>query len=202
MNFRLLLLAGLIAVGFSGCQSPASMAGPDKPAPAADTEVLRLRPGDSLKISFPGAPNLDTSQQIRPDGRITMQIIGEIYAAGLTPADLKTMLLERYASQLVTKEVDVQVVSSTFFVYVSGAVMKPGKVDSTRPLSALDAIMEAGGFDNAKADTAKVRVLRNDGGTMKTYVVNLKNLLSGKSTEIFNLKAGDTIFVPDKFTWL
>src|SRR4029079_10156095 len=107
----------------SGCErvpvsSPAALAANHSTSDKVP-DVLVLREGDDVRISFPGAPNLDTTQRVRTDGRITLSMVGEVMASGVTPADLEKKLLELYASQLVTKEVTVTVVSSTFSVFVS-----------------------------------------------------------------------------------
>ena len=91
-------------------------------------------------------------------------MVGEVVAAGLTPADLEKEILKLYSSQLVTKEVTVTVTSSSFPVFVTGAVIRPGKILSDHPITALEAIMEAGGFDYAKADLGHVRVVREREG--------------------------------------
>src|ERR1043166_7646369 len=143
----------------SGCSSaPKAFGGP----PAIITpDVQVLSPGDVIKISFPGTPNLSSeSQQIRRDGRVNLYMVGEIKAADKTPAQLEKELTDAYAPQLASKDVKVTVVSSSFAVFVTGAVMKPGKIMSDRALTAFDAIMEAGGFDNARANTKAVRVIR------------------------------------------
>jgi protein involved in polysaccharide export with SLBB domain len=72
----------------------------------------------------------------------------------MTPSDMEKELVKLYASQLVSKEVSVTVVSSTFVVFVSGAVIRPGKIISDHPLSALEAIMEAGRFRQAPIRSA------------------------------------------------
>jgi protein involved in polysaccharide export with SLBB domain len=200
------VLFKLMAVVFSGilaaCQTPPppapTVAQVDRPQ---QPEVLTIKEGDVLKIAFPGAPSLDTIQQVRRDGRITLPTGEEIVAAGNTSADLEQSLIKRYASQLVSKEVVVTVTASSFEVYVSGMVLHPGKIQSDHPLSALEAIMEAGGFDNEKADIQKVEVIRNDGGKTKNYVVNLKLVLEGKQNEPFYLKPSDIVYVPEKFSW-
>ncbi|MEO7598740.1 MAG: polysaccharide biosynthesis/export family protein [Opitutus sp.] len=163
--------------------------------------MLVLREGDDVRISFPGAPNLDTTQRVRTDGRITLAMGGEVMASGLTPADLEKKLLDLYASQLVSKEVTVTVVSSSFSVFVSGAVLKPGKIISDHPLSALEAVMEAGGFDGGKADMQAVRIVRIQDGATKNFVINLKAALEGGQSEPFYLKRSDIVFVPEKFSW-
>lgn len=206
-----LTLLALAALGFGfliaivGCGTPNSAAlaeqSRDQPAASQQPEVLTVREGDVLKISFPGTPNLDTTQQVRRDGRITLSMAGEIKAADLTPAELEKQLVQLYAPQLVTKEVTVTVVSSSFGVLVTGAVIHPGKIMSDRPITALEAVMEAGGFDSAKANKKAVVVIRNEGGRTKNYTLNLQLVLEGKQYEPFYLKPSDIIYVPEKFSW-
>jgi protein involved in polysaccharide export with SLBB domain len=73
-----------------GCAGPAA----PKARANDDLDPLVLTAGDVLKISFPGSPNLDNSQAIRRDGRINLEIIGEVKAAGLTPADFEKELVK------------------------------------------------------------------------------------------------------------
>lgn len=199
----LAVLSFITLLASPGCQStpPAAQPAVSTTAPVATPEVQTLREGDVLKIAFPGAPNLDSTQQIRRDGRISMQIVGEVMAAGLTPAALEQELLSKLENDLVTKEVRVTVASSTFFVFVNGAVLRPGKITSDRPLSALEAIMEAGGFDNAKADLRAVKIVRQEGGRTQNFTIDLKQIFDGKQTEPFMLRQSDIVMVPEKFTW-
>ena len=184
----------------TGCEAPATTTAPAKES-GMPKEAFTLQEGDVVKISFPGAPNLDSTQAIRRDGKITMAILGEISVVGRTPPDLEQELLKLYSTQLVSKEVTVMVVSSSYPVFVSGAVLRPGKILADRPLTALEAIMEAGGFDQAKADMTAVKVVRQEGGGTKNYALNLKLVLEGKSSEPFFLKRSDIIYVPEKFSW-
>ncbi len=171
-------------------------------APAAtNTAAFTLREGDILKITFPGSPNLNNVQQIRTDGKITLPLIGEVQAAGVTPVDLQKKLMDLYAPQLSSKEVTVEVQSSSFPIYVTGAVLRPGKITSDHPITALEAIMEAGGFDYTKANLKDVEVIRQEGGQAKNYNLNLKLEMEGKSSEPFYLKPSDIIYVPEKFSW-
>ena len=199
MQLTLSMLSVAMLGLFAGCQVPP----PATPITAANSqpEVLTIREGDVLKISFPGAPTLDTQQQVRRDGRITMPLGGEVVAAGLTPNGLEQELIKVYASQLVSKEVSVTVVSSTFTVFVSGAVVRAGKIVSDHPLSALEAVMEAGGFDRTKADMRAVVITRQEGSQYKNYTVDLKAVLDGKQTEPFYLKPADVVYVPELFSW-
>jgi protein involved in polysaccharide export with SLBB domain len=91
-------------------------------APSAP-EVIILRESDVLKISFPANANLNTTQPIRRDGMISMPLIGEVKAAGKTPKQLEAVLVDLYSTQLLSKEVTVEVVSSTFPVYITGSVL-------------------------------------------------------------------------------
>jgi polysaccharide export outer membrane protein len=168
-------------------------------AESAHSESLILREGDVLKISFPGSPNLDTTQQIRRDGKITLESVGEINAVGLSPSDLEKEISKTYGSQLVTKEVTVAVVSSSIPVFVTGAVLRPEKVLSDHPITALEAVMEAGGFDYSKANMKDVRVIRNENGREHTYILNLKLVMEGKQVDPFFLKPYDIIYVPERF---
>jgi polysaccharide biosynthesis/export protein len=165
-----------------------------------NSESMKLREGDVLKISFPGSPTFDTTQQIRRDGKITMPLVGEVDAAGMTPSALEKKLVDLYAPQLASKQVTVGVVSSSFPVYVTGMVMRPGKILSDHPISALEAVMEAGGFDYTKANLRDVVVIRREGNIMKNYKLNLKSVLQGKQSKPFYLKPADIVYVPERFS--
>lgn len=194
----LVTLAVAILTAVAGCQTPQTTA----PAETAEhSDAIILREGDVLKITFPGAPNLNDSQQIRRDGKIALSMVGEVVAAGLTPADLEKEILKLYSSQLVTKEVTVTVTSSSFPIFVTGAVIRPGKILSDHPISALEAIMEAGGFDYTKADLGHVRVVRTEKDGTKNYTLNLKEALQARQSTPFYLKPSDIVYVPEKFSW-
>jgi polysaccharide export outer membrane protein len=201
-----LVATGLLAGCASAFVSPADAFNvkPKTPTEAGTAanlpEVITLRAGDTLKISFPGSPNLNTSQQIRRDGKITLSLVGEVDAAGLTPPALEKKLVDLYASQISSKQISVAVESSTFPVYVTGMILHPGKIVADHPLSALEAVMEAGGFDYSKADLRNVTVIRREGNTMKNYKLNLKAVLQGKTGATFELKPDDIVYVPERFS--
>jgi polysaccharide export outer membrane protein len=179
-------------------QSPLPAAAAENDAP--DTSVA-LREGDTVKITFPSAAQLNTAQAIRRDGRIALPVLGEVEAAGKTPHELEQEILTKYGSQLVTKEVTVTLESSTYGVFVNGAVLRPGKIMSNRPLSVFEAIMEAGGFDYAKANLKGVRVIRTDGSEVKTYNLDFRWVLKGKQPpKPFYLKPSDVVYVSERFT--
>lgn len=174
------------------------------PAPAGEPEAAAaaaILEGDTLKISFPGAQALDTVQEVRRDGRVSLPIAGEVIAAGRLPEELAADLSKLYAAELLSNEVVVAVVASAFNVNVSGAVLRPGKYSSKRPLTALEAVMEAGGFDHAKANVKRVVVVRHENGRVNTIVLDLSLALEGKPSEPFYLKPSDIVFVPTRFVW-
>ena len=194
-------MAAVVAlmVGFTGCQTP-EYADVMIPPETRGDEIV-LHEGDSVRISFPGAPTLNTVQLIRRDGRITLPLVGEYKAAGMTTTIMEKELVALYGPQLQTKEVTVAIESSAFRIYVMGAVLKPGKILSDRPMTALEAILEAGGFDYAKANLKGVRVTRRSNGQTEHFKLNLKNVLKGEDADTFELKPGDIIYVPERFVW-
>jgi polysaccharide export outer membrane protein len=159
-----------------------------------------LHEGDTVRITFPGAPSLDTAQVIRQDGKITLDMVGEMKAAGLTPKELEQQLLKAYYDQLVVKEVTVTVQAAQFVVYVTGAVLRPGKVISDRVETPLEAVIESG-IDTSKSNLKKVVIIReNVSGRTETFKLNLNDVMKGKPTVPFTLKSMDKIYVPEKFT--
>ena len=182
--------------------APVSASGTNAPA-SAEPKSLVLQEGDTIKIDFPGAPNLDTTETVRRDGKITLQMIGEYDAAGKTPADVEADLKKLYAAQLVNNSVSVTVQSSAFVVYVMGAVTKPGKIISDRPLSPLQALIEAG-VDDTKANLKAVQIIRTDAaGHTEKFKLNLHKVLHNPDAQMpdFILKPYDTINVPERFNF-
>jgi polysaccharide biosynthesis/export protein len=180
--------------------TPPATATPPPPSATAPTEVV-LREGDTVRVTFPGAPSLNKVQQIRRDGKITLDYVGEVQAAGLTPTALEQKLLGLYGNQLQDKEVTVSIDSSAYPVYVSGAVLRPGKILFDRPVSALEAIMEAGGPNYDTANMKKVSVTRYVDGQPHRFVLNLKEIMDGKKGAPFMLKPSDILYVPERFSW-
>jgi len=166
----------------------------------AVSESLVLREGDTVRISFPGSPSLNSVQQIRRDGKVSLALVGEFQAAGLTPTQMEKELVKLYAPQLVTKEVTVALESSAFLVYVTGAVLRPGKLVSDRPLTALEAVIDAG-IDYQKANLKAVTVIRRENGREEHHTLNLKKALQGPGGQPFYLKPSDIIWVRERFTW-
>jgi polysaccharide export outer membrane protein len=94
--------------------------------------------------------------------------------------------------------ITVSVISNAAAVYVTGAVLRPGRIPLERPLTVLDAVMEAGGVDNTRAKLSSVTVLRVENGQRVSRRVNLKHALEGRDASLFYLKPFDTVYVPEK----
>ncbi len=164
---------------------------------SANPSAIQLKEGDAVKLAFEVETNLNTVAKIQLDGSIVVPLVGEIKAAGKTQSDLQTELKERYKKVLVASELTVTVVSSAS-VYVAGAVLRPGKIPMERPLTALEAIMEAGGFDPNRARPSKVSVKRIQNGKQVNYSLDLRKALNEGDSSPFQLQPFDIIFVPEK----
>jgi protein involved in polysaccharide export with SLBB domain len=174
------------------CQTPTKV---QRQLPAQTPGVLA--PEDVLKISFTGAPELNQTQKIPADGKLSMPLIGDVYAAGKTLGQLQSELTRLYQPQLQNSEVVVSLESRALPVVVSGAVQKPGKIVFERPATILEAIMEAGGF-TPEADLKKVSLIRNVNGYQRTEMFDLRPVLRGVPTRATYVSGGDVIFIPEK----
>ena len=159
-------------------------------------EPVSLAPGDVLKVSFAGNPEFDQTQKIRSDGRISLPMVGELTAEGRPLESLQAELSRRYQPQLQNNTVTVTLEHTSATAYVTGAVVKPGKVTIDRPMTAFEAIMEAGGFDPDFANMKKVIVLRNENGVQSSHTLNLKPALKGQPYRAFYVRPRDVIYVP------
>ena len=145
-----------------------------------------------------GAPELNQSQKVRADGKISLPLIGEIDAAGKRLGEFQEELAVRYKPHLKNTEVILALEASEIAVYVSGAVNKPGKIPLTRPMTVLEAIMEAGGLSDM-GSPKRVVLIRNKDGRHNTQTFDLSPALKGLPTSAFYLQPYDMIFVPNGF---
>ncbi|MEI6166066.1 MAG: polysaccharide biosynthesis/export family protein [bacterium] len=194
---RLAVLGLSIQTGamlLTGCFSYPSPNGPKEPGPVV---TMNLVPSDELEIRFLGAPDLNTIQKIRRDGCISLGLIGDVKAEGLTPTELRNDLLTRYESRIQTKEITV-IVRTQAPVFVTGMVKQPGRVEFQKQFTALQAIMAMGGFDETWAEVRDVVVIRQEGNLSKGYHLNFAGALKGKDHTPFYLQPLDIVYVPRK----
>lgn len=178
------------------CMLPA--AGVSAQDAAAPSEKFILQAEDQLRITFPGAPELDTQLQIRRDGVISVPIIGEIVAAGKTPKDLETELADQFEDQLVSNEVMVVVLESHFTYYMEGEVRSPGIIQSFRQLSVLEAIIAAGGINKTTGKMKSVVVIRRKGEKYQYFELDLAAVIDGKKDSAFVLESYDIVSIPQR----
>lgn len=158
---------------------------------------VALLPGDVIEVKFFYTPDLDESQTVRPDGKITLQLIGEVEVEGKTPAELRDELLGLYATHLKAPEIAVVVRSlHDRCVFVGGQVMTPGIVEMPGKMTVLEAIMRAGGFDLREAEIRNVVVIRHRNGQRYGYSMDLKPALMGNENQPFYLGPKDIVYVP------
>jgi polysaccharide export outer membrane protein len=150
-----------------------------------------LSAGDVVKLTFPGAPELNQSQKIRADGKLTLPQIGEVDATGKTLVQFQNELAKLYRPQLRNSDVLVTLESSVTQVYMSGAINKPGKLSFDRPTTILQAIAEAGGVSEF-GSLKKVRVVRMENGQQRVQIVDLRSATGGA----FYVRDGDIITIP------
>lgn len=205
-RLALLFLSALCSLLIAGCQSSPRFTDVSDITRSATnvvhTESIVLREGDVLKIAFPSAPNLNTASiPIMRDGTMTLPLVGVVRAAGKTPAELQDELVKLYSGQIESKQITVELISLRFPIFVTGSVLRPAKYEFDHPVTALEAIMEAGGPDYTKANLRSVTILRRQSGHIVHYGVNLRDVISGKGDDQFYMKPGDIIFVRERFTW-
>jgi polysaccharide export outer membrane protein len=178
---------------FVSCQAPGPVALP----PQARTPVrVTLAPGDVIKLTFSGAPEMNQTQKVQADGRVSLPLIGEVTAARKTVSQLQSELVALYEPQLKNSDVVVSLESAVASVYISGAVNKPGKIGFDRPTTVLQALMEAGG-PNQFGNLGRVHLIRLANGVQQTLVLDLRSTLNGQATPASYVRDGDIISVPE-----
>jgi polysaccharide biosynthesis/export protein len=162
---------------------------------AADSDQYVIGPEDVLYIHVWKEVDLSRTVPVRMDGKISLPLIDEVSAAGLTPLQLKENLIKKFKEFVDIPNVSVIVMeANSFKVYISGEVKTPGVIRLRSETSILQIIPMAGGFTEW-ANEKKIIVIRKEDGQEKRYNVNYKNIVKGKEPN-FILKPGDTIIVP------
>jgi polysaccharide export outer membrane protein len=172
-----------------------------KPAAQAPTIIndqeYRLGPGDKLRIEVYKDPQLSQSVQVRPDGKITLPLIGDLDATNRTPIELRDTIAKSLKEYITNPTVTVIVVEALASqIYVMGEVTHPGTMQLHGPTTILQALAMAGGFKEF-ANTKDVKVLRPKAGgnNVETLRFNYKDVINGDAKP-FYLRSGDTVIVP------
>lgn len=192
-----LVVLGAVACGHSLPNYPYA----SEPDPR-DKEVT-LGVGDVVDINVWGESNegLNTEATIRPDGTITMPLVGDLHATGKTPSSLKAMIKAKLAEFVKMEGTEVTVALKSWRSYrftVQGEVQKTGVFSTDQYVTVADALALAGG-PTRFAKRGSIVLLRNDPATKETRRIPLDydSLASGKHLEMnIYVLPGDTIFVP------
>ena len=198
---RLSLLALVLLVsacaGVAGAQAPASVAKtPTVESDGSNVEEYRIGPEDVLLISVWKNDLLSRTVSVRPDGMISLPLLNEVQAAGLTPPELRDSLIQRLTEYMPNPDVSVIVQDVRFFkVSVIGEVVKPGRFELKSRTTVLDALAQAGGLTNF-ASRNKIVVLRAEGNATKRLPFNYNKAVSDSQAENFYLRPGDIVVVP------
>ena len=177
--------------------APAASASNGSPsAPRADTSAdYRLVAGDKLRIEVYKDPQLSQSLQVRPDGKVTLPLVGDVPAAGRTSNELRDSIaasLEEYITNPVVTVIVVETVPPV--VYVVGEVNSPGAQPLSGQISVLQALSAAGGLSDF-AKRKDIRIQRKTASGMTTLRFNYNDAINGETKPIY-LQPGDTIIVP------
>ena len=156
-----------------------------------------IGPSDDLDINVWKEPDISRKVPVRPDGKISLPLINDIQAAGLTPMQLKAQITEKLKKFLTDPQVTVIVMNiNSQRVYIMGETNRPGAYPLLPNMTILQALTSAGGFSQF-ANTSKIQLLRTENGKQKTYFFNYKEVVQGKNTDQnLVLKPGDSIVIP------
>lgn len=196
---RATLLLGGVALLSGGCafKAPPGRASAAMTALVVDRQPYHIRVGDLLDVRFYKTPELNLDRvPVRNDGKISLDLVGEVQAAGLGTEQLAADLAQAYAKELEDPRIAVIVRDFGGQVFVGGEVGQPASVKYAEGMTALQAIQTAGGF-NDKASYENVILMRRTSERYEGYRLFLKQALSGDDyTQDVALQPNDVVFVP------
>ncbi len=170
---------------------------PPEPPPM-DQEEYVIGAADVLVVRVWKNPELSAEVTVRPDGKISVPLLDDIHAVGLTALELKEVITRELAEYVSNPDVTVVVRDvGSKYIFVLGEVARSGPVGAGREVRVLDAIATAGGF-GPFADKKRVKIIRRQDGVEVEYRFNYDAYVAGKApgTNLL-LVPGDTIVVPD-----
>jgi polysaccharide export outer membrane protein len=152
---------------------------------------------DVLDIAVWNHTSLSRTVPVRPDGKISLPLLNDVQAAGLTPMSLRDLLIQRFAEFVPTPEVSVIVKEvRSFKVSIIGEIKTPGRYEFKSRTTVLDALAQAGAFTSF-ASPSRIYVLRPNGSGIKQIPFNYKRVIATRgANENFFLEPGDIIVVP------
>jgi polysaccharide export outer membrane protein len=162
---------------------------------AADSDQYIIGPEDVLLIYVWREETLSKTVPVRMDGKISLPLVDDIQAAGLTPLQLKEALTQKLKGFVDNPTVNVTVLeANSFKVYVSGEVKQPGVQRIRSEITLVKLITMVGGFTEW-ANQKKILILRKEKGADKRMTVNYKKIIAGEEPDIL-INRGDTVIIP------
>ncbi len=198
-----LLVLAVVVFWVSGCATQERLTMERPPEGAGVVAKYLVGVDDTLSVSVWRNEELSVSAIVRPDGMITVPVIGDVAAAGRTPEEIASDIRERLSKYIRSPQVAVSVtglVSSAYLtrVRVTGAVTQPVSTAHRPGMTVLDAVLEAGGLTEFAAPD-KARLYRKVDGKVKAYPVFLKQILQkGDLSTNYRLLPGDIISIPER----
>lgn len=203
-RFGLVCLTCLLAADASAQQrppqasaAPASSADPKASASVALPSGYLIGAGDILSVVFWRDKDMSAEVTVRPDGNVSLPLLNDITAAGITPEQLRTKIVEA-ASKYVEDPNATVVVKEVHSrnVFITGNVAKPATYPLLNDMTVLQLIAAAGGLQEY-ADSKNIVVIRSESGKSQYHKFNYKDVLSQKNVQQnITLKPGDTVVVP------
>lgn len=192
----LLVLLSLSACGPSQMRKSEQQLPPEAPDPSKPPEEFYvIGPGDVLSVIIWKEKSLSGTVTVRPDGFITLPLINEIQVVGLTTAQLREALTEKYKEFVNDPFVSVRVEKiASSEIFLIGEVQKQGAFPATGNDSLLQLLTRAGGL-TPFADRHNIRVVRREGGKLTEYVVDYDAILNGDLKQDVLLRPGDRVVV-------
>lgn len=183
----------VFAFGCSGAGAPP----PPEPAPG-ERQAYVIGIPDLLKVVVWRNPELSVEVLVRRDGKISVPLVDDVQAEGLTPEELKEVLTEALAEYVTAPDVTVIVQqTNSHTVTVVGGVARSGQIPLVRQMRVLDAIATLGGF-TVFAKKNQIKIIRQNGNETIEYVFNFGAFSSGKApASNLLLQPGDTVVVPE-----
>lgn len=164
---------------------------------ATDDPNYSIAPDDVLTVNVWKEPEISRTVPVRRDGKISLPLLNDVQAAGLTPTQLGSEIVEKLRATIVHPQVTVIVAQmSSLRIYILGQVTRAGAYPLAPGMTAVQALSIAGGF-TPYANLKKIHIMRSENGVSKMLPMNYKEVISGRKTQQnIALKSGDTIIVP------
>ncbi|MGC1484118.1 MAG: polysaccharide biosynthesis/export family protein [Candidatus Acidiferrum sp.] len=164
---------------------------------ATDDPNYSIAPDDVLTVDVWKEPEISRTVPVRRDGKISLPLLNDVQAAGLTPTQLGSEIVEKLRATIVHPQVTVIVAQmSSLRIYILGQVTRAGAYPLAPGMTAVQALSIAGGF-TPYANLKKIHIMRSENGVSKMLPMNYKEVISGRKTQQnIALKSGDTIIVP------